>query len=47
MECEAANNGQEAVNRLRQVHATQGAIDSPFDVVLMDVSMPGSYSKFA
>jgi CheY-like chemotaxis protein len=41
MECEAANNGQEAVNRLRKVHATQGAIDKPFDVVLMDVSMPG------
>lgn len=40
MECEAANNGQEAVNRLRQVSATQGAIDAPFDVVLMDVEMP-------
>ena len=40
MECEAANNGQEALNRLRQVCATEGAIDAPFDVVLMDVEMP-------
>ncbi|KAI5449034.1 hypothetical protein NCC49_005647, partial [Naganishia albida] len=40
MECEAANNGLEAVNRLRQVCATEGAIDTPFDVVLMDISMP-------
>jgi CheY-like chemotaxis protein len=46
MECEAANNGLEAVNRLRQVAATESAIDAPFDVVLMDVSMPGRISGF-
>lgn len=40
MICEAANNGQEAVNRIRQVCATEGAIDAPFNVVLMDLEMP-------
>ncbi|KAJ9099949.1 hypothetical protein QFC21_003957 [Naganishia friedmannii] len=40
MICEAANNGQEAVNRIRQVCATESAIDAPFDVVLMDLEMP-------
>lgn len=46
MYCEAANNGLEAVTRLRQVCATEGGIDAPFDVVLMDVSMPSENSKF-
>jgi CheY-like chemotaxis protein len=45
MYCEAANNGLEAVTRLRQVCATEGGIDAPFDVVLMDVSMPGENSQ--
>lgn len=38
--CESANDGLEALNRLKEVKATEGAIDKPFDVVLMDLEMP-------
>lgn len=43
--CEAANNGQEAVDRLRQVcgadHVPKAESEKPFDVVLLDLEMPG------
>jgi len=42
MTCEAANDGLQAINRLKEVCTTapNAAIDKPFDVVLMDLEMP-------
>ena len=45
---EAADHGQAAVDRLRQVCSTSvlsaSELDKPFDVVLMDCEMPGQPS---
>jgi CheY-like chemotaxis protein len=46
---EAANQGQAAVDRLRQVCSTSvmpsSELDKPFDVVLMDLEMPSKSNE--
>jgi hypothetical protein len=39
--CEVANNGLEALEKIRKVASVEGAVGKPFDCVLMDLEMPG------